>query len=50
MCGQLPIHGPQLDKEYGQRAFGPYSREEVLQIIETGEIIEQYLDDTPYAS
>ena len=24
--------------------------EEILQIIETGEIIEQYLDDTPYAS
>ena len=24
--------------------------EEVLQIIETGEIIEQYLDDAPYAS
>jgi hypothetical protein len=33
-----------------EEPLGRIHLEEVLQIIETGEIIEQYLDDTPYAS
>ena len=33
-----------------EEALGRIHVDEVLQIIETGEIIEQYLDDTPYAS
>ena len=33
-----------------EEPLGRIHVEEVLQIIETGEIIEQYLDDTPYAS
>jgi hypothetical protein len=33
-----------------EEPFGRIQVEEVLQAIETGEIIEQYLDDTPYAS
>lgn len=37
-------------KEMDEEPLGRIHVEEVLQIIETGEIIEQYLDDTPYAS
>lgn len=37
-------------KEMAEEPLGRISVEEVLQAIETGEIIEQYLDDTPYAS
>ena len=37
-------------KEMEEEPLGRIHLEEVLQIIETGEIIEQYLDDTPYAS
>ena len=37
-------------KEMEEEPLGHIHLEEVLQIIETGEIIEQYLDDTPYAS
>ena len=33
-----------------EESLGRIHVEEVLQIIETGEFIEQYLDDTPYAS
>ncbi len=37
-------------REMDEESLGRIHVEEVLQIIETGEIIEQYLDDTPYAS
>ena len=37
-------------KEMVEERLGRIQVEEVLQIIETGEIIEQYLDDTPYSS
>ncbi|TKB54411.1 MAG: DUF4258 domain-containing protein [Nitrospira sp.] len=37
-------------KEMDEEPLGRIHVEEVLQIIETGEIIEQYLGDTPYAS
>jgi hypothetical protein len=49
MYDQLPIHRPR-SKGDGRRAFGPYSRRRSLADYQTGEIIEQYLDDTPYAS
>ena len=37
-------------REMDEEPLGRIHVEEVLQIIETGEIIEHYLDDTPYAS
>ena len=37
-------------KEMDEEPLGRSQVEEVLQSIEAGEIIEQYLDDTPYAS
>ena len=37
-------------KEMEEEPFGRIHVEEVLQAIETGEIIEQYPDDTPYSS
>jgi hypothetical protein len=37
-------------KEMEEEPLGRIYVEEVLQAIETGEIIEQYLDDTPYSS
>ena len=33
-----------------EESLGRIHVEEVLQIFETGEIVEQYLDDTPYPS
>jgi hypothetical protein len=33
-----------------EEPLGRIHVDEVLQIIESGEIIEQYLDDTPYES
>lgn len=37
-------------KEMEEEPFGRIHVEEVLHVIESGEIIEQYPDDTPYAS
>ena len=37
-------------KEMDEEPLGRIHAEEVLQIVETGEIIEQYPDDKPYPS
>lgn len=49
MCDQLRFTD-HARKEMDEEPLGRSQVEEVLQSIEAGEIIEQYLDDTPYAS
>ena len=49
MCDQLRF-ADHARKEMDEEPLGRSQVEEVLQSIEAGEIIEQYLDDTPYAS